>query len=80
MGIAPYIYQNAKINEQPFVIAATNFDGLKKNSPFWLVDGDWPSEKGQLCLVMKFQKNWPKNRRSFCTEHSKRKFTRNERQ
>ena len=50
VGIAPYIYQNAKINEQPFVIAATNFDGLKKNSPFWLVDGDWPSEKRTVMI------------------------------
>lgn len=50
VGMAPYIYQNAKINEQPFVIAATDFDGLKKNSPFWLVDGDWPTESRTVMI------------------------------
>lgn len=50
VGVAPYIYQTAKINEQPVVIAATDFEGLKNNSPFWLVDGEWPSEKRHIMM------------------------------
>lgn len=50
VGVAPYIYQTAKINEQPVVIAATDFEGLKNNSPFWLVDGEWPTERRHIMM------------------------------
>jgi len=44
VGIAPYIYQNTKINEQPYIIAATDLEGAKTSSPYWLVNGEWPNE------------------------------------
>ena len=41
VGFAPYRYQTVKINEQPFLIAGTDLNEVKKNSPFWYIEGDW---------------------------------------
>lgn len=50
VGQAPYIYTNAKINEQPYMLAGTDLKGAKKNSPYWLIDGSWP-EKSREVLI-----------------------------
>ena len=50
VGQAPYIYTNAKINEQPYMLAGTDLKGAKKNSPYWLIDGSWP-EKAREVLI-----------------------------
>lgn len=50
VGTAPYIYQNAKINEQPYMIAGTDLEGAKNNSPYWLIRGDWPEASRQVLL------------------------------
>lgn len=41
VGMAPYRYQTVKINEQPYIIAGTDLDEARKNSPFWYVEGEW---------------------------------------
>lgn len=41
VGMAPYRYQTCKINEQPFMLAGTDLEQAKKNSPFWFVEGRW---------------------------------------
>ncbi len=41
VGMAPYRYQTCKINEQPYMLAGTDLEGAKENSPFWFVDGRW---------------------------------------
>ena len=33
VGFAPYIYQSAKVNEQPYMIAATDLENAKSTSP-----------------------------------------------
>ena len=50
VGIAPYIYQNTKINEQPYIIAGTDLEGAKASSPYWLINGDWPSQPRQVLI------------------------------
>lgn len=50
VGTAPYIYRNAKINEQPYIIAGTDLEGAKKNSPYWLIHGDWPAHPKEVLL------------------------------
>ncbi len=50
VGLAPYAYHPAKVNEQPYTVAATNFAEAKANSPYWLIDGSWPSTKRQVLL------------------------------
>ena len=50
VGQAPYIYTNAKINEQPYMLAGTDLKGAKENSPYWLIDGSW-HEKSREVLI-----------------------------
>ena len=50
VGQAPYIYINAKINEQPYMLAGTDLKGAKENPPYWLIDGSWP-EKSREVLI-----------------------------
>ncbi len=42
VGLSPYIYYNATINTQPFIIAATDLGAAKKSYPYWLIHGEWP--------------------------------------
>lgn len=41
VGIAPYRYETTKINQKPYILAGTDMDGAKKNSPFWYIEGQW---------------------------------------
>lgn len=50
VGQAPYIYTNAKINAQPYMLAGTDLKGAKKNSPYWLIDGSWPEKPREVLI------------------------------
>mgnify|MGYP002410283497 CR=1 FL=1 len=50
VGIAPYRYQTVKINEQPFMAAGTDLAEVKKTSPYWFVNGQWPTEPGSVLV------------------------------
>ncbi|MDR3216868.1 MAG: ABC transporter permease [Clostridiaceae bacterium] len=50
VGIAAYRYSTGKINEQPFMVAGTEFDAVKKVSPFWHVTGSYPSASGEILI------------------------------
>ena len=50
VGQAPYIYINAKINEQPYMLAGTDLKGAKENSPYWLIDGSWPEKPREVLI------------------------------
>lgn len=45
VGMAPYRYQTVKINEQPYIIAGTDLEQAKNNSPFWYIEGTWPNRE-----------------------------------
>ncbi|MDR2538062.1 MAG: ABC transporter permease [Bifidobacteriaceae bacterium] len=50
IGVAPYQYQNITINEQPYLLARTDLEAAQKVSPFWLVQGEWPSQREQALI------------------------------
>ncbi|MBR1482182.1 MAG: ABC transporter permease [Ruminococcus sp.] len=50
VGYAPYRYENITVNERPMMAAATDFDGAAKTSPYWRVDGAWPSGVGEALV------------------------------
>lgn len=52
-GVAPYRYETVTVNEQPVIVAGTDIEGAKKTSPYWLVTGEWPSEKGEILIGKK---------------------------
>ena len=57
VGFAPYIYQSAKVNEQPYMIAATDLENAKSNSPYWLIRGDWPHNKKEVLVGHEISRN-----------------------
>lgn len=50
VGVAPYKYETVRMNDRPVLAAATDMEGAKAASPFWRVNGDWPSADGQLMI------------------------------
>ena len=50
VGFAPYRYENITVNERPMMAAATDFAGAEKTSPYWRVDGEWPSKQGEALI------------------------------
>lgn len=50
VGVAPYRYETVLIHEQPVEAAGTVMEGARAASPYWFVDGEWPSEEGGLLL------------------------------
>ncbi|MDR0349949.1 MAG: ABC transporter permease, partial [Coriobacteriales bacterium] len=50
VGIAPYRYGSVAINEIPFILAATDFEGARASSPFWGITGQWPSARNQALV------------------------------
>jgi len=50
VGMAPYLYQNAKVREQPYLLAGTDLAGAKQNSPYWLIHGAWPEKPREVLL------------------------------
>ena len=57
VGFAPYTYQSAKVNEQPYMIAATDLASAKSNSPYWLIRGDWPHNKKEVLIGHEISRN-----------------------
>ncbi len=54
VGMAPYRYKTTKINEQPYIIAGTDLEEAKKNSPFWYIDGKWSTnDDGDQVMIGK---------------------------
>ena len=53
MGVTPYRYETVRIHEQPVVAAGTDFVSARLTSPYWHIDGDWPSAAGELLVGKK---------------------------
>ncbi|MDO4753743.1 MAG: FtsX-like permease family protein [Bacillota bacterium] len=56
-GLSPYVYYNAQINTQPFIIAATDLEQSKKSYPYWLVHGRWPEQARETLIGIEVAKN-----------------------
>lgn len=50
IGLTPVKYLNARLNEQPFTVAGTDFEELKKTSPYWYITGDYPETAGEALV------------------------------
>lgn len=50
VGIAAYRYQTVRINDRPVMAAAADMEQVRKTSPFWLVDGEWPANEGEIMV------------------------------
>lgn len=43
VGMAPFLYERVKVNEQPVLIGGTDFAMVQKVSPYWQITGNWPA-------------------------------------
>jgi len=50
IGFAPYIYVMAKVHELPYMLASTNLENARANSPYWLIHGKWPETKREVLI------------------------------
>jgi putative ABC transport system permease protein len=50
VGAAPYRYETVRIHEQPIMAAATDMEQAKATSPYWSVDGEWPSASEEILV------------------------------
>ncbi|MBQ9647086.1 MAG: ABC transporter permease [Oscillospiraceae bacterium] len=50
VGVAPYRYETVRIHEQPILAAGTDLDGAKATSPYWHIDGEWPSARYEVLV------------------------------
>ncbi|MDR2454398.1 MAG: FtsX-like permease family protein, partial [Bifidobacteriaceae bacterium] len=50
VGSAPYRYQTVRLNEQPYLAAGTDLAAVRAVSPYWYVDGEWPSAPGEILV------------------------------
>ena len=50
VGCAPYRYESVTIVERPYMAAGTNLSEVQKTSPYWNVDGAWPSVSGEILV------------------------------
>lgn len=51
VGSASYLYGRIKVNEQPILVAGTNFQEVKKVSPYWQIRGEWPRVQTDEVLI-----------------------------
>ncbi len=51
VGVAPYLYGRVRVKEQPLLVAGTIFEQVRKASPYWQVQGNWPGENAGEALV-----------------------------
>lgn len=50
VGVTPYRYETVRIHEQPIVVAGTDLESAKTTSPYWHIDGEWPTQSGQVIV------------------------------
>ena len=53
VGATPFRYETVRMHEQPILAAGTDMESVKKTSPYWLVDGEWPKKSSELLLGKK---------------------------
>ena len=50
VGVSPYHYENLTINATPMVAAGTDLDSVRETSPYWYIEGEWPSKPGEVLV------------------------------
>jgi putative ABC transport system permease protein len=50
VGATPYRYKLVRAHMQPLTAVGTRFEQVKKTSPWWRVEGEWPSGKNALLI------------------------------
>ena len=43
VGMAPFLYERLEVNKQPVLVGGTDFEEVKKVSPYWMIKGAYPA-------------------------------------
>ncbi len=54
VGKAPFLYERLRINESPILVGGTDFDEVKKVSPYWQITGTMPA-KGEKEILLGYE-------------------------
>jgi putative ABC transport system permease protein len=49
-GLTPFRYESVRNHMLPYVAVGTVFDNVKKTSPYWRIEGDWPGSPGEILI------------------------------
>jgi len=50
VGATAYRYESVRIHEQPLMAAGIDMESAAKTSPYWSLDGEWPSVSRQMIV------------------------------
>ena len=50
IGFTPYRYETVRINEQPIMLAGTDIEATKLTSPYWHIEGEYPTDSTQMLM------------------------------
>jgi putative ABC transport system permease protein len=50
VGMTPYRYEIVRINMQGYTAAGTSFDDVRRTSPYWNVNGEWPKGADDILI------------------------------
>lgn len=50
VGVSPYHYENLTINATPMIAAGTDLEAVRATSPYWYVEGEWPSKPNEVLV------------------------------
>ena len=50
VGVTPYRYESLGINRQPYTTAGVRFAQVSKTSPYWQIDGSWPTSGNEILI------------------------------
>ncbi|MFC2337401.1 MAG: ABC transporter permease [Negativicutes bacterium] len=51
VGAAPFLYDTLAVNKQSVIVGGTDFTELKKVSPYWQIEGDYPEDRKKEILL-----------------------------
>jgi putative ABC transport system permease protein len=50
VGVAPYRYEAMRSNMQPYTVVGTDFEQVRKTSPYWKIEGAWPEGENEILI------------------------------
>lgn len=50
VGVTPFRYAAVRSNMVPYTLVGTNFEQVRKTSPYWLVDGHFPEHDNEIMI------------------------------
>jgi putative ABC transport system permease protein len=50
VGFTPFRYESVRNHMLPYTAVGTDFDGVKKTSPYWRIEGVWPKDSNEILI------------------------------